>query len=247
MQHSARIRLVSFADGAFAARRASFVQEARDMEVFDDVQVFSASRLPPAFLQQHGEFLRAHPRGFGYWIWKPQIIATVLQESSPGDLVVYLDVGFTLNRGGRARLLEYLDIALDSPYRMLSFQTVHTECMWTKADLAQHLGVADSPAVINTSQLTSGFIMLGKTADNIALVQRWQAVAVADDYRYSDDSPSVAANHSEFREHRHDQSISSLLRKLRGTTLTHYEVQLYDRYFTALQAKLPAWATRRRS
>ena len=72
-------------------------------------------------------------------------------------------------------------------------------------------------------------------------------VAVADGYRYSDDSPSVLANHGEFREHRHDQSISSLLRKLRGTEITHYEVQLYDRYFTVLQPKLPAWATRRRT
>lgn len=247
MHHSARIRLVSFADGVFTARRASFLQEAREMDVFDDVQVFNGSQLPTAFLHQHGDFLRAHTRGFGYWIWKPRIIAAALQESSVDDLVVYLDVGFTLNRGGRARLLEYLDIAIDSPYRMLSFQTVHTESLWTKADLAQHLGVAESPAVMCTSQLTSGFIILGKTAENIELIEHWQTVAVADGYRYSDDSPSVLPNHREFREHRHDQSISSLLRKLRGTTITHYEVQLYDRYFTALQPKLPAWATRRRT
>jgi len=247
MHHSARIHLVSFADGAFTARRAGFLQEAREMDVFDNVQVFEGLQLPANFLQQHGDFLRAHARGFGYWIWKPRIIATVLQQSAADDLVVYLDVGFTLNRGGRARLLEYLDIALDSPYRMLSFQTVHTESLWTKADLAQHLGVASSPSVMHSSQLTSGFLILGKTADNIELVQHWQAVAVADGYRYSDDSPSVLPNHGEFREHRHDQSISSLLRKLRGTTITHYEVQLYDQYFTALQPKLPAWATRRRT
>jgi len=247
MHHSARIRLVSFADGAFAARRAGFLQEAREMDVFDDVQVFNGSQLPTAFLHQHGDFLRDQARGFGYWIWKPRIIAAALQESAADDLVVYLDVGFTLNRDGRARLLEYLDIALDSPYRMLSFQTVHTEHMWTKADLAQHLGVANSPSVMHASQLTSGFLIVGKTVENVELIEHWQAVAVAGDYRYSDDSPSVLPNHGEFREHRHDQSISSLLRKLRGTTITHYEVQLYDRYFTALQPTLPAWATRRRT
>ncbi len=222
MHRSARVRLASFADGAFAARQAVFQQQAREMDVFDDVQVFNVSRLPTAFLQQHGDFLRAHPRGFGYWIWKPQIIATLLQQSAAGDLVVYLDVGFTLNRGGRARLLEYLDIALDSPFRMLSFQTVHTEHMWTKADLAQHLGVAGSPSVTNTSQLTSGFIILGKTVENVELIQHWQAIAVAEKYRSSDDAPSVAPN----REHRHDQSISRLLRTLHGTAVTHYGVQL---------------------
>lgn len=241
-----RVYLVSFADGPFAPRAVRFSSEAARMQWFDEIQVFNAAQLPAAFRHRHLRYMQTHPRGFGYWIWKPQVIQAALQRCAPGDLVVYLDVGFTLNRGGRSRLREYLDIARDSRQRMLSFQSVHTEAHWTKGDLAHRLSVQNSPAVMNTSQLSSGFIILGNTPENLALVQQWQTLATESSYHYSDDSPSLQPNHAEFREHRHDQSISSLLRKLRGTAVTHYEVQPYDKYFIGHRTRLPAWATRSR-
>lgn len=100
---------------------------------------------------------------------------------------------------------------------------------------------------MHTSQLGSGFMILGKTVSNVELIREWQHIAVEDRYRYSDNSPSEAPNHPDFREHRHDQSISSLLRKQRGTTVSHYEVQSYEGYFDALKSTLPACATRLRT
>ena len=246
MPGTTRVRLVSFADGPFAPRAVRFCWEAARMELFDEIRVYNAARLPAAFRYRHLRYMQTHRRGFGYWIWKPQVILAALQDSAPGDQVVYLDVGFTLNRSGRPRLQEYLEIAQDSRQRMLSFQSVHTEAHWTKGDLAHRLSVQNRPAVMNTSQLSSGFLILGNTPENLALVQQWQMLATESSYRYSDDSPSRLPNHPEFCEHRHDQSISSLLRKLRGTAVTHYEVQPYDKYFMGQRRRLPAWATRSR-
>lgn len=202
--------------------------------------------LPENFKEKHIGYMQSHARGFGYWIWKPLVIAEALAQAAIDDIVIYLDAGFTLNPAGKNRFIEYIGIALDSPYKMLSFQNVNTECRWTKMDLAKRLGVDGSPRVMHTSQLSSGFIVLGKTASNAELLQDWQQLAVESDYRYSDDSNSVVANHPEFFEHRHDQSISSLLRKIRGTEITHYEVQPYSNFFEAYQRTLPAWATRLR-
>lgn len=218
--------------------------EAECMNIFDEIHVLGVSQLPEPFKDRHIGYMESHSRGFGYWIWKPQIIGIALEKATNDDLVVYLDVGFTLNPLGRNRLLEYLDIALDSPFKMLSFQNVHSECLWTKADLAKRLAVDGSSHIMKTSQLSSGFIVLGKTDSNILLIQQWQSLAIEDGYKYSDDSPSIHANHPEFREHRHDQSISSLLRKQRGTAITHYEVQPYDAFFEESKPRLPAWATR---
>ena len=222
------------------------MEEARAMNIFSDILFFDSSRLPEDFKSKHMSFMKSQTRGFGYWIWKPQVISLALKRATTSDVVVYLDAGFTLNSAARARFQEYIEITMDSPFRMLSFQNVHTEAMWTKADLANRLGVAQHSHIMKTSQLGGGFVILGKTSSNLDLISQWQEIAIEENYRYSDDSPSLAENHPKFREHRHDQSIFSLLRKIRGTTLTHYEVQPYTQSFENLKQQLPVWATRAR-
>lgn len=234
--------LVSFADGPHKPRAEPFRAQAQALGAFDRIEVFDTGRLPRAFVERHRGFL--HGRGFGYFIWKPVVIAEALSGCQEGDLVTYLDAGFTLNPGGRSRMEEYFEICRSHEHRMLSFQNVHTENMWTKADLAVRLGVLHRPEIMATSQLTAGFVVVENTRSNRDLIHEWAALAVEDGYHLSDDSPSVEPNHPGFQEHRHDQSISSLLRKLRGTAITHYEVQSYAGAIPAMQARVPAWATR---
>lgn len=249
MQTSSKIKfyLCAFADGPFTPRKSQFMNEAERLNIFDKILFFDHSMLPKTFLDQHISFMLSQQRGFGYWIWKPIVIEQTLEVALPGDVIIYLDAGFTLNEGGRYRFFEYIDIALDSPDKMLSFQNIHTEYRWTKADLAERLGVLNRISIMGTSQLSSRFIVLGKTSSNVDLVHKWGQIAVESNYQFSTDTPSTVQNHLEFVEHRHDQSIFSLLRKMRGTAITHYEVQSYAPYFDSLRPRLPAWATRLRT
>jgi hypothetical protein len=247
MQTLAKVHLCAFADGPYVARKNQFLAEAVSLNIFDKIMFFDHSTLSSTFLEQNNHFMHSQRRGFGYWIWKPHVIELALEAASPEDVIIYLDAGFTLNAGGRHRFLEYIDITLDSSDKMLSFQNTHTEYRWTKADLAKRLGVLERPCIMSTSQLSSGFILLGKTTSNCDLIREWKKIAVEGNYHYSDDTPSKTRNHSEFIGHRHDQSISSLLRKIRGTAITHYEVQSYARHFDSLKPQLPAWATRLRA
>lgn len=242
-----RIYLVSFADGAFVRRSATFYAEAQKTAFFDDIAIYNFGRLPVGFRESHGQFMHSTARGFGYWIWKPTIILETLARAAPDDVVVYLDAGFTLNPAGHRRFTEYLEVTRDSTYGMLSFQNIFTEAHWTKADLARRLGLESGHKHMKTSQLSGGFLMVKPTTENRDLIRTWQEIAVEDQYHHSDDSPSVAPNHPEFKEHRHDQSIASLLRKSRGTDITHYEVQAYTGRFEALQPHLPAVNLRARA
>lgn len=241
-----RTLCVSFADGAFAGRHAIFDAQAKGSDFFDEVAVYKFDQLPFDFRRKHGDFIRSNARGFGYWIWKPVVIAETLMGAGLDDVVVYLDAGFTLNPGGRRRFTEYLEMTRDSCYGMLSFQNIFTESHWTKADLALRLGLGVEHTHMKTSQLGSGFLMLTPSLENIEIINAWQSIAVEENYHYSDDSPSILPNHPDFREHRHDQSIASMLRKSRGTVTTHYEVQPYKGRFEELQPMIPAWATRLR-
>jgi len=241
-----KVHLVSFADGAFANRKNVFQSMAQDTCLFDRIDVHNLDSLPTDFKHAHGDYMTQTARGFGFWIWKPVVILETLKSAEKDDWVVYLDVGFSINQNGKRRFTEYLELTRDSPYKTLSFNNVFTEAHWTKQDCAAAIGVSKDSSHLKTSQLGSGFIVFQKTNSNLELLETWSHIAVKDDYHFSDDSPSVLDNHPDFRQHRHDQSISSLLRKARGTEITHYEVQAYEGRFESMKDKLPAWATRLR-
>jgi hypothetical protein len=231
------VHLVSFADGQFKDRAEGFVDEAEKMDIFRSIKVFTFNDLDIDYQNKHREFI-------GYWIWKPQIVLQQLALIKETDILVYMDVGFELNLAGRYRFLEYIQLTLKHEYKMLAFGNTHTEYRWNKMDLALELGILPNSSLMLTSQLAAGFFMFQKSLQNIDLLKKWAGLAVADNYHYSDDSDSLVANHPMFIEHRHDASIFSLLRKLRGTEVTHYEVQKYS-HFDNIKTLLPLRASRK--
>jgi hypothetical protein len=236
--------LISFADGSFKARARTVYEEAANFGLFDKVTVFNFDTLSEQLKADHGHYMNTTPRGFGYWIWKPHIILETLNSISTDDILLYMDAGFTLNAGGQRRFRDYIELTRTHDNKLLSFQNIYTEHNWTKADLALRLDLTISSPEMMTSQLGSGLIMLQKTSSNVDMLRQWIEIATDDNYHFSDDTPSQASNHPDFQEHRHDQSIASLLRKLHGTAITHYEVQDYLGAFQKFRPLLPAWATR---
>lgn len=239
-----KYHLVSFADGAFVKRANDFEVEADNTGLFDSIKVFNFAGLERDYRINHERFIRNNPRGFGYWIWKPQSILQTLSAASVGDIIVYMDVGFELNATAIYRMKEYFNLMMASKYKMLSFSNTHTEYRWTKMDLASRLGLTTSSPHLLTTQLAAGFIIFQYTQENAQLIKQWRDLAIEKNYHYSSDATSLEANHPEFIEHRHDASIFSLLRKQRGTEITHYEVQAYN-HFEVIKTNLPAWASRK--
>ena len=243
----AKVHLISFAAGPFEPRKEAFTQQASTLDLFETINVFNSNNLESSFRERHLNFMQNNPRGYGYWIWKPQIVLQTLQSAHKDDIVCYMDVGFSLNPAARDRFKDYIQLTLESNFRMLSFFNTHTEYKWTKADLAKKLSVHNSLEVMGTSQLAAGFFLSCPTESNINLVRQWRDIAVESNYHYSNDAPSSAPEHPKFKEHRHDASIFSLLRKIRGTSTTFYEVQSYSNYFENDKMSFPAWATRLRA
>ena len=50
------------------------VEDVRRLNLFDSLYGLGPQDLGEAFWERHGAFVRAHARGFGFWIWKPFII-----------------------------------------------------------------------------------------------------------------------------------------------------------------------------
>jgi hypothetical protein len=124
-----------------------------------------------------------------------------------------------MNIHGRARMLDYIEMVRTHESGILSFQmNQHLEQEWTKMDLIRTLG---AEPLMATGQVMACIWLIRKCPRTIALIDRWYAVCCQ--YRLIDDSPSVAPNHPTFVEHRHDQSVWSILVKQAGSAFIHDE------------------------
>lgn len=178
---------------------------------FDEVINFNRDSLPTSFFQTHSEHFK-HTRGAGYWIWKSFIIKTQLEKINDGDLLMYSDSGCHFVKN----MKPIFDIMIESKNKNLVFNLTNpicTEKTWTKRDCLVELTM-DTPEIHCSQQIMSTFFICIKNEFNKWFIDEW--------YEYSSNfhliadeiiSPSTNPNYPEFSEHRHDQSIFSLLSK----------------------------------
>lgn len=195
-------------------------REARESGYFDTVTIYTQENLPG--LSELNGFISKNKRGYGYWVWKPLVILDRMAHAAPDDIIFYADAGCGMctNDKARASWKEWVALVESHPTHRVCFHNTHMEETWTKMDLAVLLGCANDPAVMKTEQAQATFQMMRNTPENQALVREWLSIMTRDNGHYVTDAPSKAKNAPSFREHRHDQSVISLLMKLRGSART---------------------------
>ena len=104
--------------------------------------------------------------------------------------------------------------------------------MWTKFDAIALMNITCNNnfcnSVMNTPQVWAGFVLLRKSFDSIRFISEW--LTYVQDYRIVTDAPNLFGPNDEiFKDHRHDQSVLSLLCKKWGIfTHTMNENDLID-------------------
>jgi hypothetical protein len=198
---------ITFGDEKFRATRERLRSEAAALNVFDETHAFGPEHLHPDFLAKHHRFMRAAARGYGYWIWKPHLIQKFLERLNDGDLLMYADAGCQFNPTRKARLLEYFDIIKGDPIGILSFRIGDlTNGAFSKMDtvLALH-----GEKFLSEPMRMGGVIFIRNCETSRKFVSEW--LSYCENYQLINDDPSRAANTPDFQDHRHDQSIFSLL------------------------------------
>lgn len=181
-----------------------------DINLFENIYLMKPNDLDYDFLKQHGEFINSNFRGYGYWIWKPYIILNKLKDMKEDDILLYCDAGCQLNYYGMEKMLNYFELLINSDKNLLVFDTGHIERKYTKKDLFIELSCTDD-VYINTKQICTTHIFFKCNKDTIKFVEEWYKYC--SNYNLVNDSPSVSKNYDDFIDHRHDQSIFSLLAK----------------------------------
>ena len=173
---------------------------------FDEVFSFGTKDIDREFIQNNIKILQ-QPRGAGYWIWKPYFIQKTLEKMQEGDLLVYSDSGSYYQSSPQP----LIDLIQKEEKGVLSFELKGLlEKEYTKRDAFVLMGL-DSPEYCESSQREATFVWMIKNDFTMALAKEY--LEYAQDERIITDLPSENPNYPEFKDHRHDQSIWSLLCK----------------------------------
>lgn len=201
--------LLTFGGGSWRWRSAAFrlATHARRCTEFDAVSKVTDGDLRnrhPEFWIMHERFLLSSHAGFGYWLWKPYLIWSLLaQMGQQRGGVAYIDAGceFNLNPLSLRRLHFYLSQA--ELHGFLGMRLAARVGDWCAPSLLEHYGLTESA---DRPMVAASTLFVMNTADNRRRMQDWYDECRAGDYaalRPPDAESCVP--------HRHDQSVLSCL------------------------------------
>jgi len=139
-------------------------------------------------------------RGAGFWCWKPQIILKALEKRS---VVIYIDANDRPTRHDLGLMLKSLELT-----GYVGLRTLHTRWpsmrAWTKRDCFVHMN-CDHEIYWDAGKIHAGLVAFGHHNRAFQFLREWENYCRKPEILT--DLPSVAPNHPEFQDHRHDQSI----------------------------------------
>lgn len=222
----ARVMLLSFADSRMRKTLLRLGDEAKVSGFFDEINLLTEQDLDSTYWNLHKDFILSNKRGYGYWIWKSYIVNSHIGKLNDGDFLVYLDAGCELNKYGKKRFNEYLNMAARNPAGFLCFKNDGLlERCWTKGDIFDFFGVRNDTSLTEKEQLLCCAFVINVSPISRNVIQQW--ADISNEYsQLLTDEPSSSPNLDGFIENRHDQSIFSiLLHKSGASVLSGWEIQ----------------------
>jgi hypothetical protein len=211
------LHFITFSDGSTTRREAALrlAAQANETGWFASEKAFHLEHLrslSETWFLAHHKFITENPRGLGYWIWKPFLILEILKQIPKDECLVYSDAGTEISSHGSARFQQYSELARD--HGLLAFDFQEPMHRWTKGDLLAYFGISPVSPFLEARQIWAGLIFVRNTPANILLISHWAELCTARSYTFVNDATSGAPNPPDFKDHRHDQSILSLLLRI---------------------------------
>lgn len=247
------IHFATYGDDNFANSKARLIQEAKQFGEFTHIQAYGPKDLPKQFIEEYKSIL-SQKRGGGYWIWRPIILNQALKKLKEGEYLVYLDAGSHLNKLGKKRFFEYIKMLEDSEYGVLSIQmsgkrgagSFEKESKWTTRQIFEKLGVSLDSEIANSGQYLGGILVLKKCDHLDKYMDKYSSFI----FKYPElctDKFNSQGQHPGFKENRHEQSVSSIIRKQMGSVVIDADESWMTPFGKGESLKYPFWATRLRN
>lgn len=209
------IHFISYGDEKFKNSRERICKETENTGWFSSITCYTNNDYDLDFYNQNKEILD-NKIGGGFWIWKPYFIKKHLDKINDYDYLVYLDSGCTINKNGYNRFKDYLNIVKNHNTGIIGFQynnLYFQEKKWNIQELFDYFNVKDNIDIINSFQILGGVQIICKKPKSIEIVNKWYNV-IKDNILLFTDNYNKKQTDPYFKDHRHDQSIQSVIKKL---------------------------------
>jgi hypothetical protein len=151
-------------------------------------------------------------RGGGFWIYKPYIILKTFESLENGDAVLYSDAGISVIDN----LNPLFEVLSNHPndgkviFRLPWVGAQHIAKIWTKRDCFV-LTQSDEIKYWNAPMTNGAVSVWEKNDKNVEFLKEWQLYLR--NVQIVTDGPNMAGkpNFMEFKDHRHDQSVLTIL------------------------------------
>lgn len=223
-ENDKNIYFITFSGGGqnFYDAGNRLINQAKNLNLFNKTILYTDESLKKdiEFWNQHSTFIENNKRGYGYWLWKSYIIKKTMETMNDGDILLYLDCGCEIDIRKKKEIKKKIELVKSEI--IIGTHTPFIEKEWSKMDLIKKMNMLDD-AYLNSNQRQAGaslFLICDKTRN---IVNQWYELSC--DYHNINDAPSTTPNFNEFKEHRHDQSVFSLLTKKNNL---YSKYSLYD-------------------
>jgi len=207
--------LINYGHNGFEHSQALNEKSGLEKGGFTHVTKYRFGDLGQDFTTKNNHIL-SQSRGAGYWLWKPYFILENLKKMNEGDILCYSDAAITF----LGDMGEYFDECInDEKGIVLFFNASQLNYQWTKRDcfvLMEMDGMSPpgdpTPCGPYARQANAAIQICRKTDFSISFYEEY--LKLCEDERILTDIPNTQGkpNYEGFRDHRHDQSILSLLR-----------------------------------
>jgi hypothetical protein len=237
------VHCISYASGPFLPRLETFSLEIENSKYFDSYKIYQKQDIETNLYKS----VLDYPRGDGYWLWKSLIIQKHLSLIPENDILFYVDVGcsFNINENAKQTFGKYLELI--DKHSFLRFQTNHPEYKFTNSTVINYFANKFSidKSKLECSKQLAATIMAFKNCNVVRDFLSNYLKCLDQDGNLITDVYNTINPHPEFYDHRHDQSLFSLLYKCLGHTFV-----LEDHTFSSTNwdecSHAPIIATRKR-
>jgi len=197
--------LISFATSEFLDSQKKLIKSAKQFGI-DEAFSYSKREIIRTEFYARNKAILDCARGAGYWLWKPYCILDAMARVNDGDLILYLDSGVDVINN----LSPLFDLCVRQGGILLFRGHGNLNRVWIKRDCFVLMN-CDFEEYWNAEQVSGAYGLYIKCDRVVKFLQEWLNYGCNPNIITDSANTCGLDNFPEFKDHRHDQAILSLL------------------------------------